>query len=296
MDKIIIKGGESSKTWQQAEELIEALIAHDMDKNSFILAVGGGALSDLVGFVASIYLRGIPFGIIPTTILAAVDASIGGKNGLNTALYKNLIGTIRQPDIWAFDLRFFSSLPEEEWASGFAEIIKYACITDPILFAHLEEQDLNYYKKNEDAFPEILRTCLKIKANVVQEDAEDKGIRKTLNFGHTLGHAIEKNTNLKHGQAVAIGMLYAAELSSKILGFPKEDLLRLQRLLLQYQLPLKAEIKLNEIWALVLKDKKKSSQSIDFILLESLGKAVIERLEIDYLYNSISQLLVAPKF
>lgn len=284
---IVIRGDEKAKTWHQAGKLIQEFIRHDIDKHSLVVAIGGGALTDLVGFAAAVYLRGLSLALVPTTLLAAVDAAIGGKNGVNTSLYKNFIGTIRQPDHWIFDTRFLVSLPKTEWASGFAEVIKYGYISHPTLLEQLHSHALSDFIAGNADITSIVQQCVRIKAAVVQQDPNDQNIRRILNFGHTLGHAIEKRSRIRHGYAVAIGMVLAIKLSHQFLGLEQSVISQLVSLLKQYQLPAETRLKLDEIWQAVLKDKKKSGDKVDFILLEKVGKALRYPLPLTDLHQAL---------
>ncbi len=286
---ITIEGGENMKTLAETQEIIDKLLKIGADKNSLIIGIGGGVITDLVGFVASIYKRGIPFGFIPTTVLSAVDAAIGGKNGVNQGLIKNCIGTINQPDFILYDYQFFKSLPEIEFSNGFAEVIKYGCICDRELFDYLEKYDLHYFINSPVALQMIIQKCLTIKANIIQKDPNDNNIRKTLNFGHTIGHAIEKGVDLKHGFAISLGMIYATQLSTSRLGFDPKDLLRISNLLTSYGLPIKTNIHSSTIFTLILDDKKKKGSNIDFILLKSIGNSEIVNLSIEEIRKDLKK-------
>ncbi len=288
---IVVNGSEESKTLEKSQEIIEQLLHLGADKNSILIGVGGGVISDLTGFVASIYKRGIPFGFVPTTVLAAVDAAIGGKNGVNTGTIKNTIGTICQPDWLLYDYQFFKSLPREEFANGFAEVIKYGCICDSELFDYLEKYDLEYFVKSPVALQMIIQKCLMIKAKIISKDPNDFSIRKTLNFGHTVGHAIEKDLELKHGYAVSIGMVVASQLSTTKTGLQKDDVTRISKLLQKYELPVTAEAETNAVMALIANDKKKKGESIDFILLQSIGESEIKTISFTDIKKDLKKLL-----
>ena len=287
---IVVEGGENTKTLEQSQLIINQLLAIGVDKNSLLIGVGGGVITDLVGFVASIYKRGIPFGFIPTTVLCAVDAAIGGKNGVNQGLIKNCIGTINQPDIILYDYLFFKSLPHVEFANGFAEIIKYGCICDVELFNYLDANNLLYFINSPIALQMLIQKCLLIKSAIIRKDPNDLALRKTLNFGHTIGHAIEKNLDLKHGFAVSIGMIYASQLSVSKRGFSKIDSNRIARLLEKYELPISAQIKSSSVLSLISNDKKKNGEEIDFILLKSLGESEIVKLSFDEIKQDLKKI------
>ena len=188
---IVIKAGEAFKVQDTVNSVIEQLIDMGADRKTFLVGVGGGVVTDIAGYVAAVYMRGLSFGFVPTSILAMVDASIGGKNGIDVGVYKNLVGTIRQPDFLLYDTSLLKSLPKEEWIGGFAEIIKHASIRDAALFRELEKNKLSFYQKDNAALSKLIRRNVVIKSTVVQKDEFEKGDRRLLNFGHTLGHAIE---------------------------------------------------------------------------------------------------------
>ena len=174
-----------------------------------LVGIGGGVITDLTGYVAAIYMRGLSFGFVPTSILAMVDAAIGGKNGIDVGVYKNIIGTIRQPQFLLYDYSLLKSLPQSEWVNGFAEIVKHACIKDARLFNTLRQNSIRSYQRNSKELGALIKKNVHIKASVVQADEFEKGERRLLNFGHTLGHAIENIYKMPHGHAISIGMVAA---------------------------------------------------------------------------------------
>lgn len=268
---IVLKPGEAFKIQATADAVIEQLIALEAGRDHLLVGIGGGVVTDLTGYIASIYMRGIRFGFIPTTILGLVDASIGGKNGIDVNGYKNLAGSIRQPEFIIHDLSFLSSLPEKEWTNGFAEVIKHAAIKDAGMFRALEKNELSFYRKDRKALASLIHRNAMIKIAVVKKDEFEKGDRKLLNFGHTIGHAIEAQYDLLHGEAVSLGMVCAAHLSQKETGFSETD--RLVSLLEKYGLPAYARFNAEKIFSLLKMDKKRKSGSIHFVLLEAIGKS-----------------------
>lgn len=273
-----IKAGEAYKQMQTVTELIEQLIQQGADRKSTIVGFGGGVVTDIAGYVASVYMRGVNFGFIPTSILAMVDASIGGKNGVDVGIYKNMVGIIRQPSFLLYDYSLLKTLPKEEWINGFAEIIKHACIKDAPLFKILEQHQLKDFKKDKALLSKLIERNVLIKAKVVQEDELEQGNRKLLNYGHTLGHAIENTYHLPHGHAVAIGMVAAAYLSKAILDFGGSE--RLVRLIQQYGLPAFKSFDAEDALGKMLSDKKRINNNINFVLLEKIGKAVYKPLSL----------------
>ena len=275
---IVIKPGEQYKTQSTVNSIIEQLIALEADRKSFLIGVGGGVVTDITGFVASIYMRGVSFGFLPTTLLAMVDASIGGKNGIDVGLYKNLLGLVRQPEFLLFDNRLLATLPEKEWVNGFAEIIKHACIRDAALFRELEKNDIGYYRKNKQALSKLIRKNVMIKSAVVQGDEFEKGERRLLNFGHTLGHAIENLYQVPHGHAVSIGMVVAGLLSEEYIGF--RDTGRMSALLEQYGLPTRLNFDAQKAFELIKMDKKREQRTLNYVLLERIGRGMVQALPI----------------
>jgi 3-dehydroquinate synthase len=245
--------------------------------------VGGGIITDITGYVASVFLRGIPFGFVPTTLLAMVDAAIGGKNGIDVGMYKNMVGTISQPQFLLFDVALIKTLPAVQWRNGFAEIIKHAAIKDENLFKELQECSIKHYQHNKEDLQRLIKRNVLLKTKVVQGDEFERGERVLLNFGHTLGHALEKQYNLLHGEAVAIGMAFAAKLSEQLVSFKQAP--KLISLLKQYNLPVAADYNKKKVFELLVSDKKRDKDSINFILLEKIGKAVSKKLSLDQLYK-----------
>jgi 3-dehydroquinate synthase len=288
---IIIPAGEQFKNQETVNSIIAELINYEANRKSLLIGIGGGVVTDITGYVASIYMRGIRFGFIPTTILSQVDASIGGKNGIDVGMYKNLVGVIRQPEFILFDFSFLKSLPDEQWVNGFAEIIKHACIRDKALFELLEAHELNDFKNDSKLLAALIEKNITIKSVIVSNDEFEEGERKLLNFGHTLGHAIENVFQLPHGFAVSIGMVAATEISVEKKLLPASEKERIVSLLKQYFLPVAISVtEQREAVIMNLKmDKKRSSSDIDFILLKHIGEALIKPIpftEINELINS----------
>jgi len=234
---IVLKPGEAFKNQDTVNDAIDQLIQLQADRQTFIVGVGGGVITDIAGFVASIYMREVNFGFVPTSILAMVDASIGGKNGIDVGVYKNLVGVINHPRFLLYDNSFLETLPHEEWINGFAEIIKHACIKDARMFQFLQQSSLADFKSSDEAIGKLVQQNVEIKYNVVASDEREAGDRKLLNFGHTIGHAIENTAQLQHGSAISIGMIAACAISEKINNFSKEDTEQIRSLLSQYHLP-----------------------------------------------------------
>jgi shikimate kinase / 3-dehydroquinate synthase len=271
---IVLPPGESSKAFATVESIIGQLIAFEADRKTLLVGVGGGVVTDLAGFAGSVYMRGIRFGFVPTTILAMVDASIGGKNGIDIGGFKNLVGAIRQPEFLFYDSSLLSTLPQDQWVNGFAEVIKHAAIVDPVLFRELEKNSLAGYRKNRKALSALIRKNVLIKTRIVQKDEFESGDRKLLNFGHTLGHAVENLYQLPHGHAVSIGIKAACLISEELLDF--RDTARVMALLAKYGLPTDIVGDAGEIMAGMRLDKKKARGSMNYVLLPKIGKAVVK--------------------
>lgn len=285
---IVLKAGEEFKIQSTVDNIVEQLIAFEADRKTVIIGVGGGVITDITGYVASIYMRGISFGFVPTTLLALVDASIGGKNGIDVGVYKNIVGVTRQPSFILHDVSFLKTLPTTEWQNGFAEIIKHACIKDAAMFKELQSHDLKFYQSKKVELSKLIQRNAKIKLKVVQADEFEQADRKLLNFGHTLGHALENQYELSHGQAIAIGMTYASEISHQLLGFKQTD--SVVKVLEQYGLPTYAAFDKQKVFAVLKMDKKRSNKDINYILLERIGKGIVLPIPLNDLENLISNL------
>jgi 3-dehydroquinate synthase len=285
---IVLKPGEEFKVQSTVDEVIGQLIEMEADRKTTLIGVGGGVITDITGYVASVYMRGISFGFIPTTLLAMVDASIGGKNGIDVGVYKNMVGIIRQPKFILHDMVFLNSLPQKEWENGFAEIIKHAAIKDAAMFRELEAGSFKKYQGRQKSICELVKRNAIIKTKVVQNDEFEKGERRLLNFGHTLGHALENQYELSHGQAVAIGMTYASVISQRILGFKEPG--RVAGLLLKYDLPTFAAFDKQKVFDVLKMDKKRERKEMNYVLLEKIGKGVVKSIPLKQLEEIISEL------
>lgn len=285
---IVLKPGEEYKVQATVDSIIEQLIVFEADRNTLLVGIGGGVISDLTGYTASIYMRGIRFGFIPTTLLSMVDAAIGGKNGIDVGEYKNMVGIIRQPEFLLFDSSLLQTLPEKEWSNGFAEVIKHACIRDAAAFSLLEKTDIDGLKKNKSALSSLIERNARLKSGIVQKDEFEKGDRKLLNFGHTIGHAVETQYELMHGEAVAIGMTCACRFSEQLLGFKQTE--RVTNLLEKYKLPTWAEFDPEKVLQILKMDKKRAGNTMNFILLKKIGEAVIVPIPLKRLEKMVKSL------
>jgi len=285
---IVIPPGENSKDLHTVESLAKQLLQIEATRKTMLIGVGGGVITDLTGFLGAVYLRGVPFGFVPTSLLGMVDAAIGGKNGVNLGLHKNILGTIKQPQFLLYDLSFLQSLPNVEWSNGFAEVIKYACIFDAELFAELEKNNISYYKHNSEALASLIEKCAGWKNKTVLSDEQETGLRKLLNFGHTAAHAIENLYELPHGKAVAIGMVIACMVSEKVSGLNPLESKRLKALLEQYNLPVHLKIDTKKAMEILKMDKKRTGGNVDYIVMEQTGKAAIKSLPLTIIENVLT--------
>jgi 3-dehydroquinate synthase len=272
------------------EALYRRLVELGVDRSSFILAIGGGLVCDIAGFTASTFLRGIPFAFAPTTLLAQVDAAIGGKNGVNFQGYKNMVGLVRQPRFVLCDLEVLRTLPARQRAGGFAEVIKAAAIADLSLFKHMERYRAELRRLDMAPLTRVISSAVRVKADIVARDEMESGERKKLNFGHTLGHALELTHKLPHGWAVSIGMALAADISVRRRGLAASDALRLKNLLEGYGLPTRCPFNRAEVLAALRHDKKKTEAHLDFVLLRSLGQACLETVDFQELEEYVHDL------
>lgn len=275
---VTVAAGEKSKRISVVEDCYDQLAAHRLERKSFIVALGGGVVGDLAGFVAATYLRGIPFVQVPTTLLAQVDSSVGGKTGVNLKSGKNLVGAFYQPRLVLCDLDTLKTLPEREYISGLAEVIKYGIIYDAILFAQLERNLPALLKRDTTTLRDVVARCCEIKADVVGQDETESGLRAILNFGHTLGHAIENSSGYGkylHGEAISIGQIAAAKLSHTVLGLPTDDAGRIEKLFVRAGLPAKIRLdaaRRKRLFSAMKLDKKVSGGEVKFVLAVKIGK------------------------
>lgn len=288
---IVISAGEQFKVQATVDSIIGQLIDFGADRKTFLVGVGGGVVTDITGYVAAVYMRGISFGFIPSSLLAMVDASIGGKNGIDVGLYKNLVGTIRQPAFLLYDPSLLKSLPKEEWINGFAEIIKHASIKDASLFRELEKNRLSFYQKDKAALSRLIRRNVVIKSSVVEKDEFEQGERRLLNFGHTIGHAVENLYELSHGQAVSIGMVAAAMISEQFTNFG--DTGRLITTLKKYGLPTEAQFNTKDVLNVLRMDKKKVKNAMNYVLLNKIGQGIVKSIPIVELEKLVQSIITA---
>jgi 3-dehydroquinate synthase len=277
---ITVPAGETAKSLEVVEHCYDALAKHRLERKSFIVALGGGVVGDLAGFVAATYLRGVAFVQVPTTLLAQVDSSVGGKVGVNLKAGKNLVGAFHQPRLVLCDLDTLRNLPVREFRAGLAEVIKYGIIYDAALFDRLERDLPKLLKRDLATLGDVIARCCEIKAEVVGQDEMESGLRAILNFGHTIGHAIENISGYGkylHGEAISIGQVAAAKISAEVIGLPALDAERIAALFRAAGLP--TEIRLTgiqrkKLLAAMRLDKKVSAGEIKFVLAKKIGETV----------------------
>ena len=274
-----VPAGERSKSLKEVQDCYDRLAHERLERNSFVVALGGGVVGDLAGFVAATYLRGVAFVQVPTSLLAQVDSSVGGKVGINLKSGKNLVGAFYQPRLVLCDLATLDSLPEREFRSGLAEVIKYGIIADATLFATLEREMAQLLKRDRRRLAQTVARCCEIKAGVVGQDETEGGLRAILNFGHTIGHAIEAvfgYGKYLHGEAISIGQAAAARLSVERAGLPPEDAQRIRSLLAAAGLPTTIKLSAlegNKLFQAMRLDKKVRGGEIRFVLARRIGQA-----------------------
>ena len=288
---IVIENGEKNKNLNTMDMIYDRLIQAGADRKSFIIGFGGGVVTDIAGFAASTFMRGVNFGFIPTSLLSMIDASIGGKNGVNHHRYKNMIGNINQPQFVLIDSKFLNTLPDEEYINGMAEAIKHLLIADKEGFDYYGNNITKFLNKKSKEISPFLCSQTKIKVDIVNRDERESGERKKLNFGHTFGHAIEKLSGIKHGFAISIGMVIAAKISNNLGFLPANDVQTIEDILKKTGLPVNFNLPADNIIDTIYKDKKKQGDNIDFIALERIGKAKIISLKIEDLKNIFKKIL-----
>ena len=280
--KYVFPAGEQSKNMDTLGEILEFLAGNHLTRSDLIVALGGGVVGDISGFAASVYLRGIKFVQVPTTLLAAVDSSVGGKTAVNLKAGKNLAGAFHQPCLVVCDTETFKTLPYDTFADGVAETVKYGVITDKALFEKMEK---------EWNVEEVIARCVEIKAQVVNEDEFDLGTRQLLNFGHTIGHAIEKCSNfeISHGHGVAMGMVVVTRVSEKRGYCPQGTLEELIKTLEKCKLPTRCPYSAKELTLAAMGDKKRTGGEITVVIPEKIGKCTLKKINITEMEGFISE-------
>ena len=285
---ITIETGEEIKTLDTVHEIYARLLSSRADRSSFIVGVGGGIVCDIAGFAASTFLRGVRFGFVATTLLAQVDASVGGKNGVNFKGYKNMVGLFHQPEFVICDPELLKTLPPKEISCGLAEIVKHGAIADADLFAYLEQHTGDILALDRPVIEKLVHSSVRIKSSIVTRDETEKGERRLLNFGHTFGHAIEKVTGVAHGEAVSMGMVIASALSVKKDLLSAQEDQRLRVVLKNLKLPTRSEAPSPKILEALAKDKKREGDRIHFVLLNGIGNARVDQITLKELKDTLN--------
>ena len=280
---ITIGTGETIKNLDTVRNIYEKLVAAGADRSTFIVGIGGGIVCDIAGFVASTYLRGVRFGFVSSTLLSQVDASVGGKNGVNFKDYKNMVGVFNQPEFVICDLNLLKTLPKKEILNGMAEIVKHGAIENADLFAYLEEHSQKALVLDIEVIEKLVYDSIVIKSAIVNQDELEKGVRRKLNFGHTFGHAFEKTTGVPHGEAVSAGMVVASKISVKGGHLPPKDAQRIETLLQEIGLPVRIQAEWESVLDALNKDKKRKGNHIYFVFLNEIGNAFVDQIPINEL-------------
>ncbi|MBN1832368.1 MAG: 3-dehydroquinate synthase [Deltaproteobacteria bacterium] len=282
--------GEKIKNLDTVRMLYEKMIEFEVDRSSFIVGIGGGIVCDIAGFVASTYLRGLRFGFVSSTLLSQVDASVGGKNGVNFGGYKNMVGVFNQPEFVICDMGLLKTLPKKEVLCGLAEIVKHAAIGNAVLFSYLETHYEKALRLDHEVIERLVWDSVLLKSTVVNRDEKEAGERRKLNFGHTFGHAIEKTVGVPHGEAISVGMVIASALSEKRGYLLSEDTKRIESLLNRLGLPTRLQFNEKKALEALIRDKKRQNEDIHFVLLQSLGHAIVEKIPIKELKTVIEEM------
>lgn len=286
-DVITIGQGEKIKTLATVAHIFERLIELEADRTTFIVGIGGGIVGDITGFTASTYMRGVNFGFVASSLLAQVDATVGGKNGVNFKGFKNMVGVFNQPQFVIADIDMLQTLPGEEIACGLAEIVKHACIMDASYFDFIEYHCDEIDRLDPKVMHKLVYDSVVIKSDVVNRDERESGERRKLNFGHTIGHAVEKTLGISHGAAVSVGMVMAAELSRKKGVLGRAEAARIKSLLERLNLPTRVDFDRQAVVDALGKDKKRESDTIKFVLLDGIGSSTIEDISLEELRHWI---------
>ncbi len=284
---ITVPCGEENKVISTVERLVIQLLNIGADRSTFLVGIGGGITGDITGFTASIFMRGVGFGLVSTTLLSQLDASVGGKNGVNLQGYKNMLGTFNQPEFVICDQEMLKTLPEREFRAGLAELVKAALIADASLFTYIKQNRDRILSRDLILLEELIGRGVTIKAAIVRQDERETGERRKLNLGHTFAHAIEKHSSLNHGEAVSVGLVIAASISQKLGLLTEQDVLEIKNLLALFNLPVETEIPKDLLLDAIQKDKKKQGDSIRYILMKGIGSVEVRKIS----FNDLSQLL-----
>ena len=281
-DHVLIGLGEASKTLLTLDAIYRRFIELGVDRSCFVLAIGGGIVTDVAGFAASTFMRGVEFGFISTSLLGQVDASVGGKNGVNVDGYKNMVGTFTQPRFVVCDVNLLRTLSAREFRTGLAEIIKAGVIGDATLFEMLEQADFSTLQRDTERLSEIVYRAVKVKADIVERDERESGDRRLLNLGHTLAHAIEKSSSkFNHGEAVAVGLAMIADVAAKQGLLAAEDKERILNLLQRAGFALEPPVEVRTLLKAVKRDKKAEGNDIYIVFPRAIGRCEVVRMPVE---------------
>lgn len=290
-EHIIIGHGEGNKNLVTVQNIYTQLMDMGADRSTLLVGIGGGIVTDITGFVATTYMRGMDFGFVATTLLAQVDASVGGKNGVNILNYKNMVGTFAQPRFVITDVEFLRTLPQRELRAGMGEVVKMAIIGDSELFDFIESNISDNCYTNTDVMQRIVLDSIRLKADIVDRDECERGVRRVLNLGHTIAHAIEKCTHkLNHGEAVAVGLSKISHVSNSLEILNNNDMRRIDHLLVKIGFSLDMPVAMSDILREIRYDKKKSNNLLRIVLPESIGSCRIVEMPFEEVESSFNSL------
>ncbi len=293
--KIVVEPGEFSKSWAVAEKVIQEMVALGLTRSSVVIALGGGVVGDLAGFCAAIYMRGISYVQVPTTLLAQIDSAIGGKTAIDLPVGKNLVGAFHQPEGVLINPEVLQTLSRTDLISGLGEVVKYAIIAEPVLVEILREKGETVYTAPQEALKEIIIRCCALKAQIVSADELDCGLRKQLNAGHTIAHALEAATNFSaftHGEAVLLGLAAEARLSHRLGRLDQQDLIKIEEACELVSLPpIPSDLSLTDVQQALLRDKKNRADKISFMLPRAMGQVEEVLLSMDEVLQHLEAVL-----
>ncbi len=276
----VMEPGEAAKTPETVAQICQWLIGKKAGRDAFLLGIGGGVVCDVTGFAASVYLRGIDFGFVATTLLAQVDAALGGKNGVNLDGYKNIMGTFNQPHFVACSTAMLHTLPEKELQNGLAEAVKHTLIADKRMFHEICERVDDILALDDEMIRKLVSHSIRVKSDIVGRDEIEEGERRKLNLGHTWGHAVEKTDGIPHGQAVSIGMVFAATLSEQRGLLKPGERQEVINLLHALDLPLQSFTPVEQVFDALARDKKRKGTHVHFVLMNGIGDVVVEAISL----------------
>lgn len=276
---VLIGSGETVKTLATAEKIFRRFIELGVDRSTLVVGIGGGIVTDIAGFVASTWMRGVPFGFVATTLLGQIDAGIGGKNGVNVDGFKNMVGTFRQPEFVVCDPEMLRTLSDREFRTGLAEAVKAGIIADPVLFGLIERATLTELRSDRQLLSEVILAAIRVKAGIVERDEQEGGERRKLNLGHTLGHAIEKCSNrMNHGEAVAVGTVLIARAAVRMGLLSEDDCRRISSLFETLGFDLTLPVDLKRLLRAVARDKKTAGDMLHVVFPTAIGRCEVRRI------------------